>query len=154
SLPTQQRTTAPLWEACGIRDLLWIALENTLRTVESELRLHGIRCEQNKGRDRSRPSILIRVYARNPCLVSYSVEKGPKLPRARRMSQLAESLRLDLPDSFASNRERLADFFERVLASVFQSKPHLYHFLFARSQSTQYLRSLLFQVHVDHRFCR
>src|SRR6185369_14676096 len=65
SLPTQQRTTAPLWEACGIRDLLWIALENTLRTVESELRLHGIRCEQNKGRDRSRPSILIRVFTKS-----------------------------------------------------------------------------------------
>ena len=41
------------------------------------------------------------------------------------MPQLSQRLGLDLPDAFASNCERLAYFFERVLAAVFQPKAHL-----------------------------
>jgi hypothetical protein len=33
----QQRTARVLWERCGIRRLLWIALENRLGTLEPEL---------------------------------------------------------------------------------------------------------------------
>src|SRR5215470_9573992 len=70
------------------------------------------------------------------------------------MPQLPQRLRLDLPDTFASHCERLADFFEGVLAAVFETEPHLDDLLFARRQRAQHLRSLVFQVDVDHRFRR
>jgi hypothetical protein len=39
--------------------------------------------------------------------------------------QLTQRFGLDLPDAFAGDCERLSDFFERVLATVFETKPHL-----------------------------
>src|SRR5581483_9040778 len=87
-------------------------------------------------------------------LVSYSIQESSQLPRARRMPQLAQCLGFYLPDTFAGYRKRLADFFERVLAAVFQTKAHLDDFLLARRERAQHLRSLVFQVDVDHGFGR
>src|SRR5215472_15843217 len=70
------------------------------------------------------------------------------------MAQLAQGLGFDLADTLAGDRERLADLFERMLGAVFQTKPHLDYFLFARSQRPEDLCGLVFQVHVDHGFGR
>src|SRR5437868_7955013 len=66
------------------------------------------------------------------------------------MPQLAQRLGLDLPYTFASHCERLAHFFEGVLAAVFETETHLDDLFFTRRQRAQYLRSLVFQVDVDH----
>jgi len=70
------------------------------------------------------------------------------------MAQFSQCLGLDLADAFAGYCERLADFFERVLGTVFQSEAHLDDLLFARGQRAQHLRSLVFEVDVDHGFGR
>src|ERR1700746_1425389 len=59
-------------------------------------------------------------------------QKRPQLPRARRMPQLAQRLRFDLPDAFAGYCKRLADFLQRMFATVIQPKPHLDDFFLAR----------------------
>src|SRR5580698_4594044 len=87
-------------------------------------------------------------------LVSNSVHKRPQLARARWMPQFPQRLGLNLPDAFASDRKRLADFFQRVLGAVFQPEAHLDDFFLARCQRAQHLRSLVFEVDVDHRFRR
>src|SRR5271170_2713135 len=66
------------------------------------------------------------------------------------MTQLAQRFGFDLADAFASDCERLAYFFQGVLAAVFQSEAHLDDFFFAWRQRAQHLRSLVFQVDVDH----
>ena len=66
------------------------------------------------------------------------------------MPQLSQRLGFDLPDAFSGYCERLAYFFERVLAAVFQPKAHLDDLLLARCQRTQHLRGLVFEVDVDH----
>ena len=66
------------------------------------------------------------------------------------MAQLPQSLGLDLANAFPSYRERLADFFERVLGAVFQAEAHLDDLLLAWCQRAQHLRSLVFEVDVDH----
>src|SRR5579871_5771073 len=53
-------------------------------------------------------------------LVPDSIHKRPQLPRTRRMTQFAQRLGFDLSDAFASHSERLAYFFQRVLAAIFQ----------------------------------
>src|ERR1700678_2114775 len=70
------------------------------------------------------------------------------------MPQLAQRLRFDLPNTFAGDRKRLADFLESVLAAIIQTKPHLDNFLFARRQRLQHRRSLFLQAEVDHRIRR
>ena len=54
------------------------------------------------------------------------------------MTQLAQRFRFDLADALARDRERLADFFERVLAAVVQTKAHLDDFFLARRQRLQH----------------
>src|SRR5580704_17781612 len=66
------------------------------------------------------------------------------------MPQLAQRLGFDLPDAFASNSERLADFFQSVLTAVFETEAHLDDFFLAWCQRAQHVRSLVFQVDVDH----
>src|SRR5450631_347716 len=82
------------------------------------------------------------------------VHKRAQLSRARWMPKFSERLGLDLPDAFASHRKRLANFFQRVLRTVFQAETHLDDLLFARCQRAQHLRSLVFEVDVDHRLGR
>src|SRR5437867_10156462 len=76
-------------------------------------------------------------------------EEGAELPGARRMAQLAERLRLDLPDALACDREALADLFQRVLAAVADAKPHLDHLLFTRRERLQHRVGLFLQVQID-----
>src|SRR5579859_439171 len=66
------------------------------------------------------------------------------------MAQLAQRLGLDLPDALTSHGERLAHFFQGVLAAIFQAKAHLDDLLFARGQGTQNVSGLLLEVHIDH----
>src|SRR5713226_6860909 len=68
------------------------------------------------------------------------------------MPQLSQRLGLNLPDAFARYRKRLSDFLKRVFRTVFQPEAHLDDLLLARGQRTQHLRSLVFEVDVDHRF--
>ena len=70
------------------------------------------------------------------------------------MPQLPQSLRLNLPNTFARHGKRLPHFFQSVLAAVIQPKPHLDHFLFARRQRFQDGRSLFLQTEVDNRVRR
>src|ERR1017187_1590386 len=66
------------------------------------------------------------------------------------MPQFSQRFGLDLSDAFASHRKRLADFLQRVLRAIFQPKAHLDNLLLARCQRAQHLRSLVFEVDVDH----
>src|SRR5258706_10625117 len=68
------------------------------------------------------------------------------------MPQLAQGLGFDLADAFAGDREALPDFFQRVLAAVFQAEAHFDYFFFARGQRAQDLSGLVLEVHVDHGF--
>ena len=70
------------------------------------------------------------------------------------MTQFAKSLGFDLADALACDGEVLADFFERMFASVLQPETHLDDFLFARTQGLQDLRGLLAQVEIDDSFGR
>src|SRR5437762_6080946 len=88
---------------------------------------------------------LLEVVARG------AFEEGTQLARTRGVPQLAQRFRFDLADAFAGNGERLADFFERVLAAVVQAKPHLDDFFLAWRQRLQHRRSLFLQVQIDDR---
>src|SRR5208283_4709914 len=70
------------------------------------------------------------------------------------MAQLSQRFGFDLADAFASYCERLADFLQRVLRTVFEPEAHLDDLLLARRQRAQHLRSLVFEVDVDYRFGR
>src|SRR5580658_1185252 len=67
-------------------------------------------------------------------LVPDSVHKRPQLSRARGMPQFAQRLGFDLSDAFAGNCERLPDFFQSVLAAVFETETHFDDFFFARGE--------------------
>src|SRR5258708_7448901 len=87
-------------------------------------------------------------------LIPNSIHERAQLARPRRMPQFAQRLGFDLADAFAGYGERLADFFQSVLAAVFEAEAHLDYFFFARGQRTQDLSSLVLEVHVDHGFGR
>src|SRR5947209_2777747 len=70
------------------------------------------------------------------------------------MTQLAQRLCLYLADPLASDLEGLANFFERVLRTVFQSEAHLDHALFPLGQAAQHGRGLLLEIDVDNCFRR
>src|ERR1700687_4463093 len=76
-------------------------------------------------------------------------EEGAELARTRGMAQLTQRFCFDLTDALPGDRERLADFFERVLAAVVQAETHLDDFFFARRQRLQHRGSLFFQIQVD-----
>ena len=50
------------------------------------------------------------------------------------MPQFPQRLGFDLADAFAGYGERLADFFQSMLAAVFEAEAHLDYFFFARGQ--------------------
>src|SRR5216683_2720434 len=93
-------------------------------------------------------SIFLQVIARR------AFEEGAQFARTRRVPQFAQRFRFDLPDAFARDRERLADFFERVLAAVVQAKAHLDDFFLARRQRLQHRRRLFLQIQIDDRIGR
>src|SRR6266849_6089512 len=53
-----------------------------------------------------------------------TVHKDPEPSRTRRMTQFSQHLGFDLADAFASNREDLPHFFERMIGAVIQAKTH------------------------------
>src|SRR5258708_5326988 len=70
------------------------------------------------------------------------------------MAKFAQRFGFNLPDTLTRYRKRLANFFQRVLGTIFQTETHLDDPLFARREGAQHLRRLVFQVHVDDRFGR
>src|SRR3972149_6774837 len=82
------------------------------------------------------------------------LEERTQLSAARRMAQLAQRLRLDLPDALAGDREALADLLERVLAAVADAEPHLDDFLLARRERLQDRVGLPLAIQVDDRVGR
>src|SRR6185369_5869021 len=97
--------------------------------------------DKKKRRDQIAPLFFVFPVTLRLCgektLVPDTIHKRPQLPRARWMSQFPQRLRFDLANAFACDRERLADFFERMLAAVFETKAHLDDFFFARCQRAQ-----------------
>src|SRR3989440_8139899 len=73
-------------------------------------------------------ALTVELWART-ILRCPSFEERAQFARSRRMPQLAQRLRFDLPDPLARDREALADFLERVLAAVADAEPHLDHLL-------------------------
>ena len=67
------------------------------------------------------------------------------------MLELAQSLRLDLTDTFARDRELLADFFQRVVGVHADAEAHAQHALLARRERSQHARRGLAQVRLDRR---
>src|SRR5437667_9285043 len=66
------------------------------------------------------------------------------------MTQLTQRLSLDLADTLARYREGLTDFLQRMFTAIFQPEAHLDALLLARRERAQHLRSLVFEVDVDH----
>src|SRR5579884_2761674 len=64
---------------------------------------------------------------------------------SRRMTQLLERLRLDLPDALARHAEVLADLFQRVGIAVVEPEPHLKDVALARRELIERLLDLLAQ---------
>src|SRR5688572_9317992 len=60
-----------------------------------------------------------------------------QLPRPRRVAQLAQRLRLDLPDPFPSYVELLAHFLERPGTAVLQPETELQHSPLAAGERVQ-----------------
>src|SRR5215470_2555304 len=70
------------------------------------------------------------------------------------MTELAQRLGLDLTYALTGHGKILADFFERVLAAVRESKTEAEHFLFSRRQRVEDLVGLLAQGEPDDRLDR
>src|SRR5713101_669551 len=81
-------------------------------------------------------------------------EKYPEPARARGMAQFSQHLGFDLANAFASNREGLAHFLERVIGAVVQSKTHPDDSFLAWRERLQHGRHLFLQVAVDGRVRR
>ena len=73
------------------------------------------------------------------------LEEITQLARPTRVAQLAERLRLDLPDALAGHAEVLADLFQRATAAVLQPEPQLQHAPFTIAQRAQHVFHLLAQ---------
>ena len=67
------------------------------------------------------------------------------------MPQLAQCLGFDLADTLAGDGECLAHLFERVLAAVLKTEPHLDDFLFAWCKRFQHRRYLFHEAQVRSR---
>src|SRR5215471_8507855 len=89
------------------------------------------------------------IPSRNPS--PYRFEERLQLLRARRVPELPQRLRLDLPDPLARHVEGPADFLERVLGAVADAEPHLEDLLLARRQGLQDPARLLLQVRDEDR---
>jgi len=77
------------------------------------------------------------------------IEEASQLPRPRRMLQLPQRLRLDLPDPLAGYRELLAHFLQRVIGIHPDAKPHAQHALFAGRERGQHPGRGFAQVGLD-----
>src|SRR5207249_4695657 len=77
-----------------------------------------------------------------------------KLSAPRRMPELPQRFRFNLPDALARDGEALADFFQRVFAAVAHAEAHLDDFLLARRERLEHRLGLLLEIQVDDRFGR
>src|SRR5690349_5154363 len=66
------------------------------------------------------------------------------------MPELAECLRLDLPDPLARDREPRADLLERVVGALSDPEPETEDLLLARRERREDLLRLVLQVERDH----
>src|SRR6056297_3996308 len=82
------------------------------------------------------------------------IQETPQLPRPRRMLQLPQRLRLDLPDPLAGHRKLLADLFESVVGVHPDPEAHAQHTFLARRERRQNPRRRLLQVLLNGRVQR
>src|SRR5919106_5936701 len=85
---------------------------------------------------------------------SSGLEEAPELLGARRMTELAQRLGLDLPDALPGHRKVLPDLFQRVLTAVGQTEAQPQPFLLARRQPVEDPVGLLAQREADDRLHR
>src|SRR4030095_3432912 len=76
--------------------------------------------------------------------------EAPQLPRPRRVAQLAQRLRLDLPDALPRDRETHPDLLERQVRSLPDAEAQAEHLLLARRERGQHLPGLAAEVRGDH----
>src|ERR1700689_4859394 len=113
-------------------------------------------------RDRRRScssAMYIKADERAPSIAAILAERSVLDERleplaARRMPQLAQRLRFDLPDPLARHLEVLTDLFERVIRLLADAEPHAQHLLLARRQGGEHLAGLVREVHRDHALAR
>src|SRR6266542_1097100 len=74
------------------------------------------------------------------------LQEGLEFLGSRRVAQLAQGFRFDLPDSFPGYVEGAADLFEGVLRAVADAETHLQDLLFARRQGLQDPSRLILEV--------
>src|SRR5437879_4963609 len=79
------------------------------------------------------------------------LQEAPELLRARRMTELAQGLGLDLSNPLARDGEVLPDLFQRVLAAVGEAEAQPQHLLLARRERVEDLVRLLAQREADDR---
>src|SRR5690242_4301066 len=77
------------------------------------------------------------------------VEEAAQLARARGVLELAERLRLDLPDALARHRELLADLLQRVVGVHADAEAHAKDALLARGERGEDAGRRLAQVGLD-----
>src|SRR5271168_2144761 len=77
-----------------------------------------------------------------------------QVARSAGLTQLAQRLRLDLPDTLAGDGELFADFLERVVGLLPDAEAHAQDLLLARRQRGQHLARLLAEVALDCGFDR
>src|SRR6266850_915158 len=119
SSPTCIRITDAIFPACGTPSPALFMLVWTIQMLLRFGRVPGNNPAPKQKRLRSFwrrffrvGKILLKVIARG------AFEEGAELARTRRVAQLAQRLGFDPANAFASDGERLADFFERMLAAV------------------------------------
>src|SRR5437867_11187230 len=74
------------------------------------------------------------------------LEERLQLLRPRRMTELPQRLRLDLPDPLPGHVERPADLFQRVFRPVAHAEPHLQDLLLAGGERLQNAARLILEV--------
>src|SRR5436309_7585309 len=77
------------------------------------------------------------------------IQEAPELPRPARMLQLAQRLRLDLPDALARHAELLPDLFQRMIGVHADAEAHAEHPFLARRQRCQHAGRRLAEVRLD-----
>src|SRR5688572_31880985 len=83
--------------------------------------------------------------------LALALEERAQLLRARRVAQLAQRLRLDLPDALARHVELLADLFQRVVGVHLDAEAHAQHLGLARRERIEHVLGRFAQARVERR---
>src|SRR5688500_16353182 len=86
-----------------------------------------------------------------PCWIALAIQEASELAAPARMLEFAERLGLDLADTFAGDRELLADLFERVVGVHADAEAHAQHAFLAGRQRCQNAGCRLAEVRLDCR---